>query len=125
MTKLPENVSKAWEQKEDAVVLTTVDENGIPNSIYATCVSKFNDETFVVADNYFDKTRKNILSGSKGALLFITKKGESYQVKGAFEYLTQGEIFDDMKKWNPKEHPGHAAAALKVESIYKGAEKLL
>jgi len=125
MTKLPENVSEAWEQKEDAVVLTTVDENGIPNSIYATCVSKFNDETFVVADNYFDKTRKNILSGSKGSLLFITKKGESYQIKGAFEYLTRGEIFDDMKKWNPEKHPGHAAAALKVESIYKGAEKLL
>ena len=125
MTKLPENVSEAWEQREDAVVLTTVDENGIPNSIYATCVNKFNDETFVVADNYFDKTRKNILSGSKGALLFITKNGESYQIKGTFEYLTRGEIYNDMKKWNPEEHPGHAAAALKVESIYKGAEKLL
>ena len=58
MTKLPENVSEAWEQKEDAVVLTTVDPNGLPNSIYATCVSKFNDETFVVADNYFDKLKK-------------------------------------------------------------------
>jgi len=125
MTKLPENVSEAWEQKEDAVILTTVDKNGIPNSIYATCVSKFDDETFVVADNYFDKTRKNILSGSKGSLLFITKNGESYQIKGTFEYLTCGEIFDDMKKWNPEKHPGHAAAALKVESIYKGAEKLL
>ena len=29
-----------------------------------------------------------------------------------------------MKKWNPKEHPGHAAAALKVEEVYKGGEKL-
>ena len=124
MTKLPENVSKAWEQKEDAVVLTTVDENGIPNSIYATCVSKFDDETFVVADNYFNKTQKNILDGSKGSLLFITKDGKSYQLKGSFDYLTEGEVFDDMKKWNPKEHPGHAAAALKVEEVYKGGEKL-
>jgi len=30
-----------------------------------------------------------------------------------------------MKKWNPPKHPGHAAAALKAEEIYSGAEKLL
>ena len=125
MIKLPKEVSEAWEQKQDAVVLTTVDENGLPNSIYATCVSKFDDQTIVVADNYFDKTRKNILAGSKGALLFITKDGKSYQIKGSFDYLTQGEIFDDMKKWNPTEHPGHAASALKVETVFKGAEKLV
>ena len=125
MIKLPKEVSEAWEQKQDAVVLTTVDENGLPNSIYATCVSKFDEQTFVVADNYFDKTRKNILAGSKGTLLFITKDGKSYQIKGSFDYLTQGEIFDDMKKWNPTEHPGHAASALKVEAVFKGAEKLL
>jgi len=122
--KLPNEVSDAWEQKEDAVVLSTVDANGTPNSIYATCISKFDDETLVVADNYFYKTQKNIFSGSKGTLLFITKDGKSYQVKGSFVYLTEGEIFDDMKKWNPTEHPGHAAAALKVEEVYKGAEKL-
>jgi len=123
--KIPDEVKNAWEQKEDAVVLTTVDVNGVPNSIYATCVSKFDDETFVVADNYFDKTRKNILAGTKGSLLFITKDGKSYQLKGKIEYHKEGEIFDDMKKWNPPEHPGNAAAALKVENVYKGAEKLL
>ena len=123
--KVPEELKNAWDEKEDAVVLTTVNESGIPNSIYATCVSKFDDETFVVADNYFDKTRRNILAGSKGSLLFITKEGKSYQLKGSFDYLKDGEIFDDMKKWNPKEHPGHAAAALKVEEVYKGGEKLV
>jgi len=121
---IPDEVKAAWDEKEDAVVLTTVNKSGVPNSIYATCVSKFDDETFVVADNYFNKTQKNILDGSKGALLFITKDGKSYQLKGSFDYLTEGEVFDDMKKWNPKEHPGHAAAALKVEEVYKGGEKL-
>jgi len=29
-----------------------------------------------------------------------------------------------MKTWNPPQHPGHAAAALKVEEAYSGAEKL-
>ena len=122
--KLPKEVSDAWKQKEDAVILTTVNLNGLPNSIYATCVSKFDDETLVVADNYFNKTQKNILDGSKGTLLFITKDGKSYQIKGSFNYLTEGKIFDDMKKWNPEKHPGHAAAVLKVEEVYKGGEKL-
>ncbi|NCD33259.1 MAG: pyridoxamine 5'-phosphate oxidase family protein [Spartobacteria bacterium] len=124
MSKLPESVCRAWENREDAVVFTTVDAEGVPNSIYATCVSKYDDETLVVADNYFDKTRKNILAGSKASMLFITKEGKSFQVKGSVDYVKEGPVFDDMKTWNPQKHPGHAAAALKVEAVYSGSEKL-
>jgi hypothetical protein len=125
MAILPEDVGKAWEKRKGAVVLTTVDKDGVPNSIYATCVSKYDEETIVVADNYFDKTQKNILAGSKGSVLFITDEGASFQIKGRIEYLKDGPVFDDMKKWNPTKHPGHAAAALKVEEVYSGAKKLL
>ena len=125
MAQLPEEVRAAWEKREGPIVLTTVDEKGLPNSIYATCVSMFDEETLVVADNYFDKTRKNLQAGSKGSLLFITAEGKSYQVKGRMEYHTEGEVFQDMKKWNPEKHPGHAAAALTVEEVYSGAKKLL
>ena len=125
MAVLPEAVSRAWEEREDAVVLSTVDAEGNPNAIYATCVRKFNEETLVVADNYLKKTRANILSGSKGSLLFITKTGKSYQVKGCIEYHTEGAIYEDMKQWNPAELPGHAAAALKVEHVFSGGEQLV
>lgn len=125
MAILPEDVGKAWEKRKGAVVLTTVDKDGVPNSIYATCVNKYDEETIVVADNYFDKTQKNILAGSKGSVLFITDEGASFQIKGRIEYLKDGPVFDDMKKWNPTKHPGHAAAALKVEEVYSGAKKLL
>ena len=125
MTTLPEKASKAWEDREGPIIFSTVDGDGNPNAIYATCVSKFSEEIIVVANNYFSKTLKNILEGSKGSILFITKEGESYQIKGSIEYHKEGVIFDDMKKWNPKKLPGHAAAALKVEEVYKGAEKLL
>jgi len=125
MTKLPETLIKAWENREDAIIFTTVNEAGMPNAIYATCVSKFDDNIFLVADNYFDKTRKNILSNSPGSILFITKDGNSYQMKGSISYHKEGEIFEDMKQWNPSKHPGHAVAALNVTEVYSGAKKLV
>ena len=125
MPALPEAVSQAWENREGPIVLTTVDAEGNPNAIYATCVSKYREDMLVVADNFFNKTKANILAGSKATLLFITKEGKSYQIKGEIEYHTEGAIFEDMKQWNPAKLPGHAAAALKVEQVFCGAEKLI
>ena len=125
MTALPENVMEAWENREGPIIFSTVDEDGVPNAIYATCVSKFSEDTIVVANNYFSKTLENIHAGSKGSILFITKEGKAYQIKGSIDYLTNGTIFEDMKNWNPDKHPGHGAAALKVEEVYTGAEILL
>ena len=125
MPALPEAVSQAWENREGPIVLTTVDAEGNPNAIYATCVSKYREDTLVVADNFFNKTKANILAGSQASLLFITKEGKSYQIKGKIEYHTEGAVFEDMKQWNPAKLPGHAAAALRVEQVFCGAEKLI
>lgn len=125
MPALPEEVSKAWDNRKGPVILSTADKTGLPNTIYVTCVSRFDEETLVIANNYFSKTIQNIESGSRGAVLFITDKGEAYQVKGPIEYHTSGPVFDDMKRWNPEKHPGHGATAIKVEAVYKGAEQLL
>ncbi len=124
MAALPQAIREAWENREGPIVLTTVDNDGTPNSIYASCVRQVGDDTFVVADNFFCKTRANILSGTTGSLLFITKEGKSFQVKGPVEYFTEGPVFENMKEWNPERLPGHAAAALKVESAYAGANEL-
>ena len=125
MAKLPDEVNRAWEDREGPVIFATVSNKGIPNIIYATCVSKYNEEKLVIADNFFDKTRRNILDSSKGSLLFMTKSGKAFQVKGSLEYHKDGEIFEDMKKWNPEKLTGHAAAVVKVEEVFSGAEKLL
>jgi predicted pyridoxine 5'-phosphate oxidase superfamily flavin-nucleotide-binding protein len=125
MAKLPEIVNEAWLNREDKIIFTTVDKDGIANSVYITCTARYGEDLIVIADNYFDKTKKNILAHSKGSILFITKEGKAYQAKGSIEYHREGEIFDDMKTWNPKKLPGRAAAALKVEEVYSGAEKLM
>jgi hypothetical protein len=124
MKNLPESVRTAWTSREGPIVLATVDTAGVPNAIYATCVQMHGEDAVVVADNYFQKTRANIAAGSKGALLFITKEGKSYQLKGRFEYHTSGPIFDAMKRWNPARLPGVAAAALHVDQAFSGAEQI-
>ena len=125
MPQLPEEVSKAWDNRNGPIVLVTVDKAGLPNAIYATCVGKFGNDTLVVADNFFDKTKRNILQGSRESLLFMTKENKAFQVKGLLTYHQSGAIYEDMKKWNPPQHPGHAAVALMVEEVYSGAKKLL
>ena len=124
MASLPASVREVWEDRDGPVIMATVSPAGIPNIIYVGCVGAFGEDRLVVADNYFDKTRKNLLDGGKGALLFMSKEGKAYQVKGTFEYHTDGEVFDHMKTWNSPKHPGHAAAALRIEEVYSGAEKL-
>jgi len=124
MSILPEKVSKAWDERKGPIIFATVDGEGVPNAIYATCVNRFNEDTIVIADNYFDKTRKNIFAGTRGSVLFITPDDTAFQLKGIVEYHTEGDVFDDMKEWNPKQHPGHAAAVLKIEEVYSGSKKL-
>ena len=124
MAALPQSVRQAWEDRKGPAILATVSPDGVPNIIYVTCVGAFGDDRLVVADNYFDKTKKNVLVGGKGALLFQSQEGKAYQVKGSLEYHTSGEIFDNMKTWNPSQHPGHGAAALLIEEVYSGAEKI-
>jgi len=68
---------------------------------------------------------KNLKSGNKGTVLFITSEKKSYQIKGGMEYHSEGPIFDDMKKWNPEKYPGHGAAVVRIETIYSGSEKIL
>jgi len=124
MAVLPDGVMEAWDNRKGPAIFATVDGDGTPNVIYVGCCGRCGDDTLVVADNYFDKTRRNIQAGTKGAFLFMSGDGKAYQVKGSIEYHTEGPIFDEMKGWNPEKHPGLAATALKVEAVYAGAEKL-
>ena len=117
-------LSEAWNMREGPAVLTTVDPHGKPNAIYVGEIQLNPNLGFVVADNYFDKTRMNIKSGSSGAILFITGDNKAYQAKGALAYHTEGAIFEEMQDWHNPKHPGVAATVLQVKELYSGSEKL-
>jgi len=123
--KLPEIVLQGWENREGPFVLTTVDPNGTPNSIYVTCVNKTADGQIVVADNKMLKTQANIKAGSPVSLLFLTKERKAFQLKGSASYQTSGKIYDEMKNgWLDKKFPGRAAVVIDVKEVFSGAEKL-
>lgn len=125
MARLPERAIEAWENHEGPVVLTTVDSNRVPNTVYVSCVKKISDDRIVIADNKMNKTRTNILAGSTASLLYITKEKRAFQLKGSLEYKTSGAEFDGMKNgWLDKKFPGYAAVVFHIEEVYSGAEKL-
>lgn len=124
MAKLPQEFIEAWQNMAGAAVLTTVDNDKCPNSVWVACMKLYSDEKIVIADNYFDKTRANILAGSSGSFLIIDNNRKAYQVKGSFEYHTQGEIFDDMQTWKRADLPGVAAVVLNVCEVWSGSKKI-
>ncbi len=118
-------VIQAWEERDGPAVFATVDAaQTMPNAIYVSEIRYIPGEGFIIADNYFSKTRANIKRGCKGAVLFLTKERKSFQVKGTLSYHSDGPIFANMQSWHDPKHPGVAAVLLRIEEAYSGAEEL-
>lgn len=125
MYSMPKSVKEAWASHEGPIIFTTVDQVGLPNSIYATCAALSDDGCIVIADNYFNKTKANIEGGSSASVLFITPDRTSYQVKGSVEYHVSGPYYAFMKSWNPEKHPGRAAVVIRPSVCYSGSRELI
>jgi len=121
---LSQEIIDAWAEREGATVLTTVSSEGIPNSIWVMSTGLYKNEHIIIADNYFDKTKANILSTGIASVLFITKDGRSYQLKGTMSYHRDGPFYDFMKEVTPPKFPRRAAVVLHATEIYSGSERL-
>ena len=124
MAKLPEVVKEAID-KQDVFPIATCSSEGVSNVVYVTYLKTMDDETVLIADNYFDKTRSNILSNPKMAFVVRDKDKGSFQVKGSVERLTDGPIFKEMQEWVRDDLPRAAAVVLHVEEVYNGAKRLV
>ena len=123
--KLPAELLNAWNDREGPVILTTVDAVGTPNSIYAGIAHLTSDGRLAVTDNYFFKTKANIDARTKACLLFITKQGNAYQIKGTIDYHTIGPLYDEMLLWSDPKHPRKGVAVLNALEVFRGSEKVL
>ena len=64
MSQLPEEILKAWDNRKDAAILTTVSRDGVPNSIYVSWCGLVGGSRIVIGDAKFDKTLANKTIGS-------------------------------------------------------------
>lgn len=117
-------LADAWRRRRGPAVLATCAADGTPNAVYTRYVRRYTDGRFVVTDHFLRKTYENILGGSTGTLLFLTRDEVAYQVKGHLEYHRDGPVVQDMRRWNPAHLPRNGAVVLAPEEVYSGAERL-
>ena len=123
MAQLPEAVKKAI-SKQEVFSVATSNQDLIPNVVYIKYLKLIDNETILIADNYLDKTRDNILSNGKIAFAVRDEEKGSFQIKGTAERLTEGDMFDEVQKWVPDKLPRVAAIIMHMEEIYNGAERI-
>lgn len=121
MAKLTTEIKNAIEKQEIFPVATTSQDN-VPNVIYVKYLKVVDDQTILLADNYFGKTRENILTNGNVAFVVLDDEKGSYQVKGKSQRIVSGPMFDEVQKWVPDKLPKEAAVVIQVDQIYNGAE---
>ena len=124
MAQLPKMVKDAID-KQDVFSVATCSQDGIPNVVYVKFLKVIDDETVLIADNYLNKTRDNILDSTKLSFVVRDEEKGSFQVKGTAKRLIDGPMYGEVQKWVPEKFPRVAAIILHVEQVYNGAEQLV
>ena len=107
--------------EKDLVFLATASSEGIPNVVPIGFARPIDNGSILIADNYMNKTRKNIEENPNIAIVTKDAQKNPYQIKGTAEIFESGKIFDEVVEWaqnfmtklNPK-----AAIVVKVTEIY-------
>ncbi|MFI4910484.1 MAG: pyridoxamine 5'-phosphate oxidase family protein [Sedimentisphaeraceae bacterium JB056] len=121
MPTIPENVKKAIEAQDYFAVATST-ADGVPNVAYVKYLKVIEGDKILIGDNYFAKTRENILNNKKVAFAVLDEEKGSFQIKGTATRLTEGKWFDYVQTWVSEKLPRAAAVIVEVENIYNGAE---
>lgn len=107
--------------EKDLVFLATASSEGIPNVVPIGFARPIDNGSILIADNYMNKTRKNIEENPNVAIVTKDAQKNPYQFKGTAEIFDSGKIFEEVVEWaqnvmtklNPK-----AAIVVKVTEIY-------
>lgn len=119
--KIPKDIQIIINE-DKAFAFATVNKTGVPNINMIGIKKIEDDETILIADNYFYKTFDNLQNNNNASIL--TKKVEDklwYQLKGICQYINKGPKYEEFKKWvkSKKETlPAKGMVVFKVEQIY-------
>ena len=117
--------------KQNLYYLATASKDGKPNLICLTFIKVYDDYQLLIADNKFEKTRKNLEENPQIAIVVYDEASRaSYQLKGTASLHTEGDCFEDTISWvNERIPDGHikpkAGVVLNVEEIYCGTERVV
>ncbi|AEH61387.1 pyridoxamine 5'-phosphate oxidase-related FMN-binding protein [Methanosalsum zhilinae DSM 4017] len=121
MVKMPDEVIQTL-KKQNPVPVATASQNGIPNVALVGFLKVMNEETIMIADNFFNKTETNLKENPEIAIVAYdgyTKK--SYQIKGHTEIKTSGPEYTAMVEWVNSvmpDMPKKAAVIVHVDGVY-------
>jgi len=119
--KIPQNIQEIFTE-DSAVAFGTATQDGNPNINMIGIKKLQDDETIILADNYFNKTLVNIKNNNKGTIL--TKRAKDklwYQLKGTCKYIDEGPEYEELKQWARsvwKSAPARGMIVFKVKEIY-------
>lgn len=104
------------------IPVATASKDGRPNVVPMTFVKVLDDSTVLVADNFMNKSAKNLEDNPLVAIpVWDTKTKQAFQIQGTAEIVRSGPAFDEMVAWvqalKPKLMP-KAAVLVKVENVY-------
>ncbi|MEM4405812.1 MAG: pyridoxamine 5'-phosphate oxidase family protein [Candidatus Methanomethylicaceae archaeon] len=129
--RIPQHVKETLEaaQKERRLVVATSSKSAVPNAAPIGILKIVNDETLLIVDNYFLKTRQNLEENphvSISAWHMEEKEGSlstkaAYQLKGRAKIVSSGELYERVRteiKSKRPELPVKAIVLIKVEEIY-------
>ena len=121
MVKMPADVKETLE-KQKPVPIATASRSGIPNVVFVGLLKIIDDETLMIADNFFYKTAQNLEENPKISILcYNSESKKSFQIKGNVTVTKEGPDFDAMRAWvhgiNNK-LPAKSCAIVKITEIY-------
>ena len=121
MVKMPAEVRETLE-KQKPIPIATASKAGVPNVVFVGLMKIIDDETIMLADNFFYKTAQNLAENPKISILCYngdTKK--SFQIKGNVTVSKEGPDFEAMRAWvhgiNNK-LPAKSCVVVKITEIY-------
>ncbi|MBT62054.1 MAG: hypothetical protein CML13_02435 [Puniceicoccaceae bacterium] len=125
MIQLPQEILEAWEVRDPVAVFTTVDGDGVPNTIYVSMCALRADGRILIGDVHFSKTFDNLQAGRpEVAFLFFAKDHSAYQLKGQVRYASEGPLFEEGQCLAKPEFRLKGVVEIQITQAYKGSEQL-
>lgn len=121
MVRMPTEVIETL-RKQKPTPIATSSLQGVPNVVYVGSIKILDDENIMIADNFFNKTLRNLEENPRISILcWDAENKRSYQIKGSVKVHISGAKFDEMRAWihsTRPELPAKSCVMVEVEEVY-------